>query len=172
MRKEIATLQDALLLSEDEKAEFGAFIDDEYTEELLSAHEAEAERLRAEVESAGVHLSRVKEWMALKADEEELERSAADPNRFKKRGTAMLQEERMRKRVEKRKPKVSERRGAEAGGRQGGELIPGRGRASCKPPRMGGRTRAAILSSRGPRCRHDRGRIGGEGGSKGGQEGE
>lgn len=107
MRKEIATLQDALLLSDDEKAAFGAFIDDEYTEELLSEHEAEAERLRAEVESAGVHLARVKEWIALKADEEELERSAADPNRFKKRGTAMLQEERMRKRVEKRKPKVS-----------------------------------------------------------------
>lgn len=110
VRKEIAALQDALLLSDDEKAEFGEFIDDEYTEDLLSAHEAEAARLRAQVESAGVHLARVKEWIALKGDEAELERSAADPNRFKKRGTAMLQEERMRKRVEKRKPKVREAR--------------------------------------------------------------
>lgn len=111
VRNEIATLQDALLLSEDEKAEFGGFIDDEYTEDLLSAHEAEAGRLRAEVESVGVHLARVKEWIQLKSEEEQLEISSADPNRFKKRGTAMLQEERMRKRVEKRKPKVSEESG-------------------------------------------------------------
>lgn len=106
VRNEIVRLQDELLLSDDEKAEFGAFIDDEYTEELLTEHEGEATRLRAQIDSSGVHLARVKEWLALKADEEELERSAADPNRFKKRGTAMLQEERMRKRVEKRKPKV------------------------------------------------------------------
>lgn len=106
IRKEISGLQEALLLSEEEKAGFGAFIDDEYTEELLSAHETEAERLRAEVDAMGVHLVRVKEWIQLKADEEELEISAADPNRFKKRGNAMLKEEKMRKRVEKLKPKV------------------------------------------------------------------
>jgi protein regulator of cytokinesis 1 len=107
VREEITKFQNDLLLSEEEKAEFGAFIDDSYTEELLATHEEEAARLRAEIEASSVHLARVKEWLGLKADEEELERSAADPNRFKKRGTAMLQEERMRKRVEKRKPKVS-----------------------------------------------------------------
>ncbi|GMK59590.1 hypothetical protein CspeluHIS016_0801960 [Cutaneotrichosporon spelunceum] len=106
VRKEIGQLQDELLLSDDEKAQFGAFINDEYSEELLEEHEEEAARLRALLETSSVHLARVKEWLAIKADEEELERSAADPNRFKKRGTAMLQEERMRKRVEKRKPKI------------------------------------------------------------------
>lgn len=114
VREEITKFQNDLLLSEEEKAEFGAFIDDSYTEELLATHEEEAARLRAEIEASSVHLARVKEWLGLKADEEELERSAADPNRFKKRGTAMLQEERMRKRVEKRKPKVS---GCEVAGR-------------------------------------------------------
>ncbi|BEJ16879.1 hypothetical protein CspHIS471_0602800 [Cutaneotrichosporon sp. HIS471] len=106
VRKEVAELQNALLLSEEEKGQFGAFINDEYSEELLEEHEEEAARLRSQLETSGVHLARVKEWLAIKADEEELERSAADPNRFKKRGTAMLQEERMRKRVEKRKPKI------------------------------------------------------------------
>ncbi|KAL7424666.1 Microtubule bundling protein [Cryptotrichosporon argae] len=106
VRKEIAALQESLMMSDDEKGEFGAFINDEFTEELLSEHEAEAERLRAEVDARGPLLARVKEWLSLKEDEDELERSAADPNRFKKRGTAMLQEERMRKRVEKLKPRI------------------------------------------------------------------
>lgn len=95
------------MMSEEEKAEFGAFIDDNYTEELLERHEEESTRLRAEVEVRGRMLPKVKEWISIKAEEEELERSAQDPNRFKKCGTAMLREEKMRKRVEKLKPKVS-----------------------------------------------------------------
>lgn len=106
VRKEIAALQETLLLSEDEKMEFGAFIDDEYSEELLKEHEDEAERLRAEIEAKGSMLIKVKEWIQLKFDEEELERNAHDPDRFKKRGSAMLKEEKMRKRVEKLKPKI------------------------------------------------------------------
>jgi len=51
----------------------------------------------------------VREWYALKADEEELERSALDPNRFSKRGGAMLREEKLRKRVGVLMPKVSYR---------------------------------------------------------------
>ena len=105
-RKEIEALQEGLMMSEEEKAEFGDFIDDNYTEELLERHEEEAARLRAEVELRGKMLPKVKEWISIKAEEEELERSAQDPNRFKKRGTAMLREEKMRKRVEKLKPKV------------------------------------------------------------------
>lgn len=106
-RKEIDALQEGLMMSDEEKAEFSAFIDDNYTEELLEKHEEEASRLRAEVELRGPMLPKVKEWISIKADEEELERSAQDPNRFKKRGSAMLREERMRKRVEKLKPKVT-----------------------------------------------------------------
>lgn len=98
-------------MSDNEKGEFGGFIDDEYTEELLKEHEDEAARLRARVEVMGPLLHRVKEWLLLKANEEELEANATDPNRFKKRGKAMLEEAKMRTRVEKLKPKV----GAEVG---------------------------------------------------------
>ena len=52
-------------------------------------------------------LPKVKEWHALLLEEEELERTANDPNRFKMRGAAMLREEKMRKRVQILKPRVS-----------------------------------------------------------------
>ncbi|WVW80220.1 hypothetical protein I302_102198 [Kwoniella bestiolae CBS 10118] len=105
-RKEIDALQTELMLSEDEKAEFGAYIDDDYTEEVLHLHEEEINRLREEVESKSTLLPKVREWHALVRDEEELERSATDPNRFKMRGGAMLKEEKMRKRVTLLKPKI------------------------------------------------------------------
>ncbi|WWC87953.1 uncharacterized protein L201_002853 [Kwoniella dendrophila CBS 6074] len=105
-RKEIDVLQTELMLSDDERAEFGAFIDDDYSEELLHLHEEEINRLKEEVESKSALLPRVREWHALVRDEEELERSANDPNRFKMRGGAMLKEEKMRKRVAVLKPKI------------------------------------------------------------------
>lgn len=111
------------MLSEDEMGEFGEFINglsrdqtnqrgltdlaDDYTEELLQAHEDEAERLRAEIESKATMLPKVREWHALKADEEELERTQNDPNRFSARGGAMLREEKLRKRVGVLLPRVS-----------------------------------------------------------------
>ncbi|KAK8861636.1 hypothetical protein IAR55_002459 [Kwoniella newhampshirensis] len=105
-RKEIDELQTELMMSEDERAEFGAFIDDDYTEELLHLHEAEIERLRDEVESKVVLLPKVREWHALVNDEDELERNSHDPNRFSRRGGAMLREEKLRKRVTILKPKI------------------------------------------------------------------
>lgn len=150
------------MMSDGEKADFGSFIDDNYTEELLEEHEAEAERLRTEVELRGPMLPRVKEWIALKADEEELERSAQDPNRFKKRGSAMLREEKMRKRVEKLKPKVSHTKA---------ELIIDRGRAVTGASGMGGGTRATILGVRRAHHRHNSGCYSCQGSSQGGEEG-
>lgn len=79
---------------------------DNFTEELLRAHEEYVELLRAEIESKSALLPKVREWHALVADEEELERNANDPNRFKMRGGAMLREEKLRKRVGVLKPKV------------------------------------------------------------------
>jgi protein regulator of cytokinesis 1 len=123
-RKEIELLWQELMLSEEEMGEFGEFINgtyimpsqntpvrsstaDDYTEELLQAHEDEAERLRAEIESKAGMLPKVRDWHALKADEEELERNQNNPNRFSARGGAMLREEKLRKRVGILLPRVS-----------------------------------------------------------------
>ena len=109
------------MLGEDEKGDFGAFINgvffpdvasvalipDDYTEELLQEHEDEAERLRAEIESKATMLPKVRDWHALKHDEEELEETQNDPSRFSRRGGAMLREEKLRKRVLNLLPRVS-----------------------------------------------------------------
>lgn len=109
-----------------------------------------------------MHLVRVKEWIQLKADEEALEISAADPNRFKKRGTAMLQEEKMRKRVEKLKPKVRE------GMRS--RLTADRRRSLGTSSGMGGGAWTTIPCPRraGRRCHRERHSC--QGSSKGGKE--
>lgn len=78
-----------------------------YTEELLQAHEEYSELLKSEIESKATILPKVREWHTLVADEEELERTANDPNRFKMRGGALLREEKLRKRVQILKPRVS-----------------------------------------------------------------
>lgn len=48
----------------------------------------------------------MREWHALVIEEEELEKLQNDPDRFKRRGGAMLKEEKSRKRVQMLKPKV------------------------------------------------------------------
>jgi protein regulator of cytokinesis 1 len=74
---------------------------------LLQAHEEYSELLRAEIESKATIIPKVREWHSLVEEEDELERSAADPNRFKMRGGALLREEKLRKRVQVLKPRVS-----------------------------------------------------------------
>lgn len=80
---------------------------DNYTEELLQAHEEYSELLRSEIESKAAILPKVREWHKLVEEEEELERMSSDPNRFKMRGGALLREEKLRKRIQVLKPRVS-----------------------------------------------------------------
>lgn len=63
--------------------------------------------MKGELESKATIIPKVQEWNTLVGEEDELERSATDPNRFKMRGGAMLKEEKMRKRVQTLKPRVS-----------------------------------------------------------------
>lgn len=63
--------------------------------------------MRLEIESKATIIPKVREWHTLVEEEDELEKSAADPNRFKMRGGALLREEKLRKRVQVLKPRVS-----------------------------------------------------------------
>ncbi|KIR82401.1 hypothetical protein I306_00513 [Cryptococcus gattii EJB2] len=106
-RSTIVALQTSLLMSpRSQSASFPAMHDEEYTEDLLHMHEKEIERLEEEVESKKNILPKVREWFKLVEDEEELERNEKDPNRFSRRGGAMLREEKLRKRVNGLKPKI------------------------------------------------------------------
>lgn len=79
---------------------------DSLSEDLLAEHEIEAQRLAEELESKGPLLLKAQEWVDLKAKEEELEAKRNGPDRFNTRGGALLQEEKMRKRIGAMKPKV------------------------------------------------------------------
>ena len=79
---------------------------DAISEDLLTLHEKEAQRLSDELQSKGALLSKAQEWVDLKAKEEELEVKRNGPDRFNTRGGALLQEEKMRKRLGILKPKV------------------------------------------------------------------
>lgn len=79
---------------------------DNYDEELLTLHEQEVVRLQQELEVKGPLLARAREWMDLKEKEIELEAKSKGPDRFNTRGGALLQEERLRKRITVLKPKV------------------------------------------------------------------
>ncbi|KAE8539597.1 hypothetical protein D1P53_003531 [Cryptococcus gattii VGV] len=106
-RSTIVALQTSLLMSpRSQSTSFPAMHDEEYTEDLLHMHEKEIERLEEEVESKKNILPKVREWFKLVEDEEELERNEKDPNRFSRRGGAMLREEKLRKRVNGLKPKI------------------------------------------------------------------
>lgn len=84
---------------------------DEHTEDLLSQHEHEIARLKAEVKLKTPLLASTKKYFDICEEEKELERAASDQTRLLGRGGGrdpgrLLREEKMRKRVGKEKPKV------------------------------------------------------------------
>lgn len=127
-RSEIESLWNELMTGEDERADFAAFADgrypprrlchrdgvhaphtDEHTEDLLSQHEHEIVRLKAEVRLKTPMLASIKKYFDICEEEKELERAAGDQTRLLGRGRdpgRLLREEKMRKRVGKEKPKV------------------------------------------------------------------
>ncbi|KAF9240057.1 microtubule associated protein-domain-containing protein [Melanogaster broomeanus] len=112
-RSEIESLWDKLMTGEDERADFAAFADDEHTEDLLSQHEHEIARLKAEVSIKTPLLTSIRKFFEICEEEKELERTAGDQTRLLGRGGGrdpgrLLREEKMRKRVGKEKPKLEQ----------------------------------------------------------------
>lgn len=128
-RSEIESLWNELMTGEDERGDFAAFVDgrdppsrryrcgihpsctDEHTEDLLSQHEHEIARLKAEVRLKTPMLASIKKYFDICEEQKELERVAGDQTRLLGRGGGrdpgrLLREEKMRKRVGKEKPKV------------------------------------------------------------------
>ncbi|KAG1761631.1 microtubule associated protein-domain-containing protein [Suillus occidentalis] len=112
-RTEIESLREDLMVGEDERNDFAAFADDEHTEDLLSQHEHEIARLKAEVRLKMPLLTSIKKYMEICEEEKELARVASDQTRLLGRGGGrdpgrLLREEKMRKRVGKEKPKLEQ----------------------------------------------------------------
>ena len=127
-REEIARLWDDLMVGDDERADFAPYVDgpscpilfcvnlsddrvDEYTEDLLTVHEDEIKRLKDEKRIKGPLLANIKKYFEICQEEKDLAAAASDQSRLLGRGSRdpgrLLREEKMRKRVSKEKPRVS-----------------------------------------------------------------
>lgn len=112
-REQIKDLWDKLYFSEEERYQFTAAYAEIYTDASLDAHECEIVRLEALLVERQPILSLIEQFNELKAEEMQLEASTQDASRLLGRGgggrrdpTRLLREEKMRKRLAKRKPIV------------------------------------------------------------------
>lgn len=114
-RVRLQELWDSLYFSEEEMLDFTPAFSDVYSDALLSAHEAEIERLTALKEQRAPILAIVEKYKSLIADREALAASANDASRLmlkpqkgeKRDPGKLLREEKMRKRIAKELPKVT-----------------------------------------------------------------
>ena len=114
-RVRLQELWDGLYFSEEEMLDFTPAFSDVYSDALLSAHEAEIERLQTLTEQRAPILAAVEKHRSLIEDREALAASANDASRLMGRGqkgekrdpTRLLREEKMRKRIAKDLPKVT-----------------------------------------------------------------
>lgn len=114
-RVRIQELWDALYFSEEEMLDFTPAFSDVYSDALLSAHEAEIERLLALKEQRAPVLALIEKHKSLIADRDALAASANDASRLllkpqkgeKRDPGKLLREEKMRKRIAKELPKVA-----------------------------------------------------------------
>ncbi|KAI9465802.1 microtubule associated protein-domain-containing protein [Lactarius psammicola] len=109
-RGEIAKLWEELLIGDEERADFTPYFDDEHTEELLLIHEEEIRRLKEERRTKAHLLPSIRKYFDICGEEKELANSASDQSRLLGRGPRdpgrLLREEKMRKRVQKEKPRL------------------------------------------------------------------
>ncbi|EHY53093.1 Anaphase spindle elongation protein 1 [Exophiala dermatitidis] len=114
-RVRLQELWDALYFSEEEMLDFTPAFSDVYSDALLSAHEAEIERLTTLKEQRAPTLAAVEKYRSLIADRDALAASASDASRLllkpqkgeKRDPGKLLREEKMRKRIAKELPKVT-----------------------------------------------------------------
>ena len=113
-RVRLQELWDQLYFSEEEMLDFTPAFSDVYSDALLSAHEAEMERLISLKEQRAPILEVIEKHKSLIADKKALEDSANDASRLmlkpqkgeKRDPGKLLREEKMRKRIAKELPKV------------------------------------------------------------------
>ena len=109
LRNELNEIWDKCFYSENQKNQFKAFHSIDFTEELLEKHEAELDRMKDYLELNKELFVKVERRQEIWSKFMELERRAKDPTRLiNARGTALLEEERERNKVNKTLPRVEQ----------------------------------------------------------------
>lgn len=105
-REEIFRWWDKCFYSRQQRNDFVAAYNDEYTEELLQEHDQELVKMKDYYEANKTLLESVKRREEMWKQMLEFEKKASDPNRFNNRGCVLLQEEKMRAKLNKDLPKL------------------------------------------------------------------
>ncbi|XP_051756463.1 protein regulator of cytokinesis 1b isoform X1 [Ctenopharyngodon idella] len=113
IRKEIAVFWDKCFYSADQRQAFVPYYDDDFSEELLSLHDAEIVRLKQYYEDHKELFEGVHKWEESWRLFLELEEKAKDPSRFTNRGGNLLKEEKQRADLVKGLPKLEKKLKAE-----------------------------------------------------------
>uniref|UniRef100_A0A3Q3GVB3 Protein regulator of cytokinesis 1b n=1 Tax=Labrus bergylta TaxID=56723 RepID=A0A3Q3GVB3_9LABR len=113
IRSEIAVFWDRCFLSIDQRQDFAPYFSEDFTEELLSVHDAEIQRLKRHYEDHRELFDGVHQWEDSWRLFLELEKKATDPTRFANRGGNLLKEEKQRSELHKSLPKLEKKLKAE-----------------------------------------------------------
>ncbi|KAM8894490.1 protein regulator of cytokinesis 1b isoform 3-T4 [Spinachia spinachia] len=109
IRAEIAVFWEKCFLSTDQREAFAPYFSEVFTEELLSLHEAEIQRLKQHYEDHRELFEGVHQWEDSWRLFLQLEKKANDPTRFTNRGGNLLKEEKQRSDLHKSLPKLEKK---------------------------------------------------------------
>ncbi|XP_072527481.1 protein regulator of cytokinesis 1b [Salminus brasiliensis] len=109
IRDDIAVFWEKCFFSTDQRQAFVPFYDDNFSEELLSLHDAEIMRLKQHYEDHKELFEGVHKWEESWRLFLELEKKATDPSRFTNRGGNLLKEEKQRTDLLKSLPKLEKK---------------------------------------------------------------
>ncbi|XP_029960739.1 protein regulator of cytokinesis 1b isoform X2 [Salarias fasciatus] len=113
IRSEITVMWEKCFFSIDQRHAFAPYFSEDFTEELLSLHDAEILRLNQHFEDHKVLFEGVHRWEESWRLFQELEKKATDPARFTNRGGNLLKEEKQRSELQRSLPKLESKLKAE-----------------------------------------------------------
>ncbi|KAM9311904.1 protein regulator of cytokinesis 1 [Gastrophryne carolinensis] len=108
IREELKSFWDKCFYSNEQRLAFAPFYDEDYSEDLLTLHDAEINRMKEYYEVHKEMFEGVKKWEENWHLFLELDKKATDPNRFNNRGGNLLKEEKQRAKLQKMLPKLEE----------------------------------------------------------------
>ncbi|XP_017570476.1 protein regulator of cytokinesis 1a isoform X1 [Pygocentrus nattereri] len=106
IRAEITLLWEKCFYSLDQRRAFTPYYNGDFSEELLTMHEKEEQRLKQQFEEHRELYDGVTTWQNNWTLYQELEKKATDPSRFNNRGGNLLREEKQRAELQKSLPKL------------------------------------------------------------------
>ncbi|KAG9260806.1 protein regulator of cytokinesis 1 isoform X1 [Astyanax mexicanus] len=109
IRDEISEMWEKCFFSSEQRQNFSPFFSDDFSEELLSLHDAEILRLKQHYEEHKDLFEGVQRWEESWRLFLELEKKATDPSRFTNRGGNLLKEEKQRTDLLKSLPKLEKK---------------------------------------------------------------